>query len=305
MIDKLIKNVASANLPTEYGDFKIYVYETFDKLYHVALVKGEIKEPTLVRVHSECLTADIFKSKKCDCGEQLDKALQMIGSERLNKTSGIDRLEFYFKLYEPTHSWKIHILEWPGYKRKLVSMIVDTYYEIFGDIFLVPFQEMYFRVADTGPFLKARLKHLPLRLKSAIKDYDDIIKNVDLVKNSEILLIDYKNISTEIIRSEMMFFKGQALWDMKEFNKCKETFENLLKIYPDTRWLGLAYFYLGNCYENLYEIDKAIEIYKKTTTDIASNFIDIKVSKYLDNTIEMTPAAIHLMNLLKHNSINR
>ncbi len=233
------------------------------------------------------------------------KALQMIGSERLNKILGIDRLEIYFKLYEPTHSWKIHILEWPGYKRKLVSMIVDTYYEIFGDIFLVPFQEMYFRVADTGPFLKARLKHLPLRLKSAIKDYDDIIKNVDLVKNSEILLIDYKNISTEIIRSEMMFFKGQALWDMKEFNKCKETFENLLKIYPDTRWLGLAYFYLGNCYENLYEIDKAIEIYKKTTTDIASNFIDIKVSKYLDNTIEMTPAAIHLMNLLKHNSINR
>jgi 3,4-dihydroxy 2-butanone 4-phosphate synthase/GTP cyclohydrolase II len=81
MIDKLIKNVASANLPTEYGDFKIYVYETFDKLYHVALVKGEIKEPTLVRVHSECLTADIFKSKKCDCGEQLDKALQMISKE--------------------------------------------------------------------------------------------------------------------------------------------------------------------------------------------------------------------------------
>jgi len=233
------------------------------------------------------------------------KALQMIGSERLNKVLGIDRLEIYFKLYEPTHSWKIHILEWPGYKRKLVSMIVDTYYDVFGDIFLVPFQEMYFRVADTGPFLKARLKHLSLRLKSAIKDYDDIIKNVDLVKNSEILLIDYKNISTEIIRSEMMFFKGQALWDMKEFNKCKETFENLLKIYPDTRWLGLAYFYLGNCYENLYEIDKAIEIYKKTTTDIASNFIDIKVSKYLDNTIEMTPAAIHLMNLLKHNSINR
>jgi len=92
---------------------------------------------------------------------------------------------------------------------------------------------------------------------------------------------------------------------MKEFGKCKETFEDLLETYPDTRWLGLAYFYLGNCYENLHEIDKAKEIYKKITTDIASNFIDIKVSEYLNNSIERTPAAIHLMSLLKHDSINK
>ena len=233
------------------------------------------------------------------------KAMQMIGSERLNKALGIDRLDFYFKLYEPAYPWKIHILEWDGYKRKLVSMVVDTYYDIFGYLFLVPFQEMYFRVADTGPFHKARLKHLSFRFKSAIDDYDNIMKNEDLVKDSEILLIDYKNISTEIIRSEMMFFEGQALWDMKDFNKCIEVFKELLEAYSNTRWLGLAYFYLGNCYENLLEIDKAKHIYSKITTDITSNFTDKEVSQYLNNNIESTPAAIHLMHLLKQDSIDR
>jgi tetratricopeptide (TPR) repeat protein len=247
---------------------------------------------------------DIRTSQTMLSSEQY-KAMQMIGSERLNKTLGIDRLEFYFKLYEPAYSWKIHMLQWSGFKRKLVSMIVDTYYDVFGDIFLVPFQEMYFRVADTEPFLKARLKHLSLRLKSAIKDYDDIIKNEDLVKDSEILLIDYKDISTDIIRSEMMFFKGQALWDMKDFNKCIEAFKELLKAYSDTRWLGLAYFYLGNCYENLLEIDKAKYIYSKITTDITTNFTDKEVSQYLNNNIESTPAAIHLMHLLKQGSLKR
>ena len=247
---------------------------------------------------------DIRTSQTMLSSEQY-KAMQMIGSERLNKTLGIDRLEYYFKLYEPTHSWQIHLLKWSGYKRKFVSMIVDTYYDIFGDIFLVPFQEMYFRVADTGPFLKARMKHLSLRLKSAINDYDNIMKSPYLVKDSEILLIDYKNISTEIVRSEMLFFKGQALWDMKDFDKCIEAFKELLKTYLDTRWLGLAYFYLGNCYENLLEIDKAKYIYSKITTDITLNFTDKEVSQYLNNNIESTPAAIHLMHLLKQDSIDR
>tara|TARA_B100000315_G_C14386698_1_gene499987 strand:- start:113 stop:850 length:738 start_codon:yes stop_codon:yes gene_type:complete len=232
------------------------------------------------------------------------KAMQMMGSERLNKALGIDRLDYYFKLYEPTYSWNIHILEWPGFKRKLVSMIVDTYYDVFGDVFLVPFQEMYFMVADTGPFLKARLKHLSFRFKSAVNDYDNIMNNENLVKDSEILLIDYRNISSEIIRSEMMFFKGQLCWDMKDFKKCIEALEGLLKTYPNTRWLGLAYFYLGNSYENLLEIDKAKDIYSKITTDITSNFTDKEVLQYLNIYIELTPAAIHLMHLLKQDSID-
>ena len=73
----------SATLPTGYGDFKAYVYECYDKLHHVALVKGTIdsSKDILVRVHSECLTGDVFHSKRCDCGQQLDKALKMIAKE--------------------------------------------------------------------------------------------------------------------------------------------------------------------------------------------------------------------------------
>ena len=82
--EKLIERVASANLPTRHGDFKIYGF--VNKLtgeHHVALVKGEIGDGknVLCRVHSECLTGDAFGSAKCDCGEQLDAALEMINKE--------------------------------------------------------------------------------------------------------------------------------------------------------------------------------------------------------------------------------
>ncbi|MCX7820173.1 MAG: bifunctional 3,4-dihydroxy-2-butanone-4-phosphate synthase/GTP cyclohydrolase II [Brevinematales bacterium] len=72
---------SEANLPTAYGNFKIIVYKTdLEDKEHVALVKGEISpdEPVLVRVHSECFTGDILGSLRCDCGEQLHKALEMI-----------------------------------------------------------------------------------------------------------------------------------------------------------------------------------------------------------------------------------
>ncbi|WP_028784185.1 bifunctional 3,4-dihydroxy-2-butanone-4-phosphate synthase/GTP cyclohydrolase II [Thalassobacillus devorans] len=76
-----VKREVEINLPTEYGDFKAYGYTNdVDFREHVALVKGEIKpaEPTLVRVHSECLTGDVFGSYRCDCGPQLDAALRQI-----------------------------------------------------------------------------------------------------------------------------------------------------------------------------------------------------------------------------------
>jgi 3,4-dihydroxy 2-butanone 4-phosphate synthase / GTP cyclohydrolase II len=82
--EKLIQAVAEAKLPTEYGDFKLLVFaNTFDGKEHLALVKGTWlpDEPVLVRVHSECLTGDIFGSKRCDCGKQLTIALSMIEQE--------------------------------------------------------------------------------------------------------------------------------------------------------------------------------------------------------------------------------
>jgi len=82
--ETLVSKVASPTLPTVYGDFRIHAYrsdETGDE--NVALVMGEIhpEEPTLVRVHSQCLTGDIFGSCRCDCGPQLEQALNRIAEE--------------------------------------------------------------------------------------------------------------------------------------------------------------------------------------------------------------------------------
>jgi 3,4-dihydroxy 2-butanone 4-phosphate synthase/GTP cyclohydrolase II len=80
-----VKRLASVRLPTAYGgDFTAIAYANdIDDLVHVALVKGEIKheDEVLVRVHSQCLTGDVFASERCDCGEQLHKAMEMIRKE--------------------------------------------------------------------------------------------------------------------------------------------------------------------------------------------------------------------------------
>ncbi len=84
MKERLVRKVASPFLPTVYGDFRIYAYENIiDGSYHLALVMGDVSkgEPVLVRVHSQCLTGDIFHSTRCDCGEQLEKALELISKE--------------------------------------------------------------------------------------------------------------------------------------------------------------------------------------------------------------------------------
>ena len=80
--EKLIERVAQARLPTAHGKFKAVSYRSIvDKDEHVALVMGDIssEEPTLVRVHSECLTGDVFGSTRCDCGQQAQLALKAIG----------------------------------------------------------------------------------------------------------------------------------------------------------------------------------------------------------------------------------
>ncbi len=82
--EKLVERAAEADMPTRVGDFKLVAYKTsIDESQHVALVKGEITsdEPVLVRVHSECMTGDLFHSLRCDCGEQLEAALRAIEAE--------------------------------------------------------------------------------------------------------------------------------------------------------------------------------------------------------------------------------
>lgn len=82
--EQLVERVTAVNLPTEYGDFTAYGYRSLlDGATHLALVVGEIEgaENVLVRVHSECLTGDVFHSRRCDCGEQLAEALRRVQAE--------------------------------------------------------------------------------------------------------------------------------------------------------------------------------------------------------------------------------
>ena len=82
--EKLVQQVAKTVLPTRYGEFTLISYKsTIDPDEHVALVMGDIstEEPVLVRVHSECLTGDVFGSLRCDCGEQLDMAIKRVAEE--------------------------------------------------------------------------------------------------------------------------------------------------------------------------------------------------------------------------------
>jgi 3,4-dihydroxy 2-butanone 4-phosphate synthase/GTP cyclohydrolase II len=79
--EKLVERVETIRMPTDYGDFDLHYYSsTLDGSSHIALVKGDVagKRGVLVRVHSECLTGDVFGSRRCDCGPQLHAAMQMI-----------------------------------------------------------------------------------------------------------------------------------------------------------------------------------------------------------------------------------
>ncbi|MCH9634200.1 MAG: Riboflavin biosynthesis protein RibBA [Chlamydiae bacterium] len=82
--EQLVKRFSQAVIPTEFGSFTAYAYtSTLDNIEHIAFVKGDVsgKKDVLVRVHSECLTGDIFGSKRCDCGAQLNYALEQIDKE--------------------------------------------------------------------------------------------------------------------------------------------------------------------------------------------------------------------------------
>src|SRR5204862_6090545 len=82
--EKLVERTTSVRLPTAYGEFTAVAFrERLTGKHHLALVKGDVegRENVLVRVHSECLTGDVFHSLRCDCGEQLDQALAQIDAE--------------------------------------------------------------------------------------------------------------------------------------------------------------------------------------------------------------------------------
>lgn len=82
--EKLVERMESVDMPTDYGTYKLHLYRsTLEDIHHVALVMGELDpaRPILVRVHSECLTGDIFASRRCDCGTQLHTAMERVAAE--------------------------------------------------------------------------------------------------------------------------------------------------------------------------------------------------------------------------------
>jgi 3,4-dihydroxy 2-butanone 4-phosphate synthase/GTP cyclohydrolase II len=84
--EKLVEHVETVRMPTDYGDFALHLYQSkIDGTHHLALVKGDVqgRAGVLVRVHSECLTGDVFGSRRCDCGPQLHAAMQRIEQEKL------------------------------------------------------------------------------------------------------------------------------------------------------------------------------------------------------------------------------
>jgi 3,4-dihydroxy 2-butanone 4-phosphate synthase / GTP cyclohydrolase II len=81
--EKLVERIEMVKLPTDYGDFDLYLYQSkLDSKHHIALVCGEVagKKNVLVRVHSECLTGDVFGSRRCDCGPQLHQAMRQVAA---------------------------------------------------------------------------------------------------------------------------------------------------------------------------------------------------------------------------------
>ena len=84
--EKLVRRLAEAPIPTEFGEFECIVFESvLDGEHHIAFVRGDVQgaESVLVRVHSECLTGDVFGSLRCDCGPQLAAAMKRIAEEEL------------------------------------------------------------------------------------------------------------------------------------------------------------------------------------------------------------------------------
>jgi 3,4-dihydroxy 2-butanone 4-phosphate synthase/GTP cyclohydrolase II len=82
--ERLVKRLVETPLPTPNGEFRLCLYEdSLEEMHHVALVRGAWRsdEPILVRVHSQCLTGDVFHSFRCDCGDQMEKSLEMIARE--------------------------------------------------------------------------------------------------------------------------------------------------------------------------------------------------------------------------------
>ncbi|NQT06182.1 MAG: hypothetical protein HQ575_01430 [Candidatus Omnitrophica bacterium] len=176
--------------------------------------------------------------------QKRDKAIRSDAFEAMQLYSGYNPANYY-RLYEPTYRPTINTKD---IKRILASEFISLYYDLFGDVFVILFQESYFRLWDIRPFFRGRLKHMAFRLDEAIADYT-------------IAISDAK--SSDLIRSEAAFYRAQAIWDKGDYNRAILEFNKFSKEHPRSRWDVAAQFYLGNSYERLNDFDKAKPFYLK------------------------------------------
>jgi tetratricopeptide (TPR) repeat protein len=179
------------------------------------------------------------------------QANRNIKSEKLDAqlffSPSIDR-SYYFKLYEPAHEFKVANTNYELRIGKILrSHIINFYYAIFGHSFSSSLQDLYFRLNNIDLFVQARIKHLTFRFDDASLAYNDILR---------------KNTSNHM-RPECLFFKGQLFYDREDFRKCIAVLEDFLESFPKHNHSHEVYFYLGNSYDGLQQPEKAEYFYSK------------------------------------------
>lgn len=158
----------------------------------------------------------------------------------------------YFKLFEKTHDWKVHIPSAPIWLKYM-----DYYYDAFGDWFLNLYLDLYFKRSKTDLLTRARIKQLTWRFESALEDYDRILKS-DYLEQVPVLQIDYEPVTRDILEGESSFFRAQTYFDMGRYDLCAQSLEDFIRRYPESRWKKLACYYLGRSYEEIGNFHKAI-----------------------------------------------
>ncbi len=159
---------------------------------------------------------------------------------------------------------------------ELIILVIDIFYKLFGDTFLVLFQSTYFSLSKTNIFLKARYKQLTWRFQSALNDYNQILSNresINVLHNYDSLFygIQYRDLKKSVdsvIEYETAFFMGQTYWDMQAYRKCIDWLTALSKRFPsNSKWTNMIYFYLADSYEKLGDVDNALHYYSKIKDD--------------------------------------